>query len=137
MKAMRAALILTAPRPDEFSVRIKDHHGVINLRTPADGVLDVDVALQIHGHAVRIAVNMAGWQFAPIVDDFVLVIALAQHRRPVSRFIIGQDKRRGECDGGQSTRLFEKFPTAQEWLFHNGVLAIDFARRFQVFQAIL
>src|ERR1017187_3465614 len=99
MQAMRAAFVFLAPRTHKFPLRIKYDNRVLNRRALADGVLDVNLSLSIHGHAVRVAIDMAGRQFAPVVDDFVLLFALADNRQPITSFIAGQNVDR------KSTRL--------------------------------
>ena len=51
---------------------------------------------------------MAGGQFAPVVDHFVLMIALADNRQTVAGFVIRNDVRRGgEKRGGGAGALDE------------------------------
>ncbi len=52
-------------------------------------MFDVDFALRIYGDAMRVAIDMTGGQFAPIVDGFVLIIARADNGQAAAGFIAG------------------------------------------------
>ena len=94
MQAVRAAFVLLAPRANKFSIRIKHYDRVLNFCILADGVLDVDFALRVHGDAVCVAINVAGGQFAPVVEAFVLMVAGAEDGRTRAGFVLRNDVRR-------------------------------------------
>ena len=75
MEPVRAAPVFGAPGTDKFSPLIERHNGVPALSFRADGVLDVHTALGVHGDTVGVAKNVAGRQLAPVMDDFVLMLA--------------------------------------------------------------
>lgn len=89
MKAVGAALVLRAPGADKFSVGVKDNDGVVDGGALADGVFDVNETVAIDSDAVGVAINVARGEFAPIVNHFVLVGAVADDGEACPGFVIG------------------------------------------------
>lgn len=121
MEAMRAALVGLAPRADEFAVGIENNHGIVNRGVFADGVLDVDVALGVHRHAVSIAVGVTSGQCAPIVNDFVLMLATTDDRQAGASFILGEDVWCGDESGGGEASALKKTTTGDGFGSHSAV----------------
>ena len=113
MQSVCAAFVFLAPRAHKFSIGVKDHHGVVNFRAFADGVLDMDFALRVHGHTVRITIDVAGGQFAPIVKALVLMFARAENRRTRAGLVLRNDVRRGGQKRGGRAGAFKKITAIQ------------------------
>ena len=93
---MRAADEFLAPGFHEFSVAVEDHHGVVAFARGIHGVVDINVALRILAHAMRVAVFDRGGQFAPVVSNLVIVVAFAKNRLGAAGFIgCAEEDRRG------------------------------------------
>ena len=100
---MRAAAEHGAEGTHELALLIENHDAVGAGAVFIHRVVNVDVALGVLADAVRIAVLDIGRQFTPIVDAFVLVLALSKDRRLGAGLIVGLDEERysGRCASGQ------------------------------------
>src|SRR6185437_6018900 len=104
VEAMRAAPELLAPALDELTFVIEDHHAVRLFAGGIDGVVDINTAVRVLADAMRVAVFDVRGEIAPIVGDFIGVIARAEDRLLTAGFIGGsEDQRRAETgtDSGE------------------------------------
>src|SRR6185437_11461112 len=99
MQPVRAALEFPAPALDELAFAIEDHHRIRALAGCEDRVVDINPALRILYHTVRIAVQDVGGHLTPIVISLVNMVAGPEHRTSCAGFIVGiQDD--GRKSGG-------------------------------------
>ncbi len=98
VQPVRAAFEFLAPAFNEFAFVIEDHHAVGLFARRVDGVMNVDMPVRIFADAVRVAVLDVGRKLAPIMGDFVGVLALSYNRLLAAGFIgCPQDERSGEA----------------------------------------
>ncbi len=108
MQAVCAALVFAPPGANKFSIGVKHHDRIVKFRSRANGVLDVNFALCVHCDAVRVAIDVASGQFAPVVDDFVLMFAFADNRQARAGLVVRNDVRGGR-EKRRRTGTLEKF----------------------------
>src|ERR1017187_1006378 len=120
VQPVRAAFERRAPGLDELAVGVEDHHRVRTVAGGIDRVVDVDAPLRVLHHAVRVAVPDFGGQLAPVMEDFVRVIARAHDRPFGSGLIVGpQDGRRDGRGGLEKTATGCDFHLSAFWILYN------------------